>query len=547
MFSTLSARLFALIAAIALLGLGGLAWVEVKSHTRHLEDETIRGALRLSDTIRRSTRSSMLKNQKDDVYDIIQNVAAQPGIERIRLFKKDGRILYSSLTDEKGIFLDIHAEACVNCHTGKQPPENTDGCRERTRIITAPDGHRVLGLITPVYNEPTCTGATCHATVESEPVLGVLDVQLSLKYIDDSLILQNRNFLLFTYLFMLGIALTGGLFVWRFVHIPVRALIRGTEQLSRGNLDHRLNMQSDTEMGRLATGFNQMAGELELARQQLTDWARTLEQRVEEKTNILKQAQVKLIQNEKMASLGTLSAAVAHEINNPLSGVLTYTRLLRKLLNRDVPPPERIPDMRKYLEVIADEITRCGKIVSNLLEFSRQSNMRVAPTNINTIVERTLFLIGHKLELQNIQLQRNLHTALPEITCDADQIQQALLALLINAIEAMPNGGILTIATQPETVSQEEGIILTLSDTGYGISMSHIPRVFEPFFTTKQDQKGVGLGLSLVYGIVKRHGGRINVQSEEGQGTTFKITLPRQTKIAENDTANFPVFEGASA
>lgn len=544
MFWTLSARLFALIGAISLTGLGGLAWFEVKSHTQHLEDETIRGALRLSDTIRRSTRSSMLKNQKSDVYDIIQNVAAQPGIERIHLFKKDGRILYSSQPGEIGIVLDINAETCANCHVGGLPPTDLGECQSRARIFTSPQGHRVMGLTTLVYNETTCAGSNCHVRVEDEVVLAVLDVQLSLKDIDDVLSQKNREFLLLTYLLMLGIATTCGLFVWRFVHRPVNALIHGTEQLARGNLDHRLPIWSGTEIGRLAQSFNQMAGELELAQQQLTDWAHTLEQRVEDKTRILKQAQARLIQSEKMASLGTLSAAVAHEINNPLSGVLTYTRLLRKLLDGGPPPPGRVPDMCKYLEIIADEITRCGKIVGNLLEFSRQSNLRAAPTDLNAVIERTLFLIGHKLELQNIQLTRDLRQGLPEITCDPDQIQQVLLALLINAIEAMSEGGTLAITTGPNPAS--DGMIISISDTGCGIPKAQIPRIFEPFFTTKQDMKGVGLGLAVVYGIIQRHGGHIEVRSEEGRGTTFEIALPRQAVLSEKDLSPQPGFEGAS-
>jgi len=534
MFWSLSIRIFALILAIALFGLGGLAWFEVKNHTEHLEEESIRGAQRLSDTIRRSTRSSMLNNRKEDVYEIIQNVAAQPGIERIRIFKRNGHILYSTDTNEDGEFVKVEEEACLSCHTSDSPPKNGNSCRARTRIFSTPDNNRVLGLITPIYNEPNCTGTQCHATVEEENILGVLDVHLSLADIDNSLVEQNRDFLLITYILMLSIATICGLFVWRFVHVPVKTLINGTSELAKGNLTHRIPIRSKTEIGRLGESFNQMTNELALAQQQLTDWTHTLEQRVEEKTQILKQAQSKLIQNEKMASLGTLSAAVAHEINNPLSGVLTYTRLLRKLL-ADTPPPERLDDMRNYLDIIATEVARCGKIVSNLLDFSRQSNLRIAPADLNEIIERALFLIGHKLKLQNIQLHPDLYPDLPHITCDADQIQQVLLALLLNAIEAMPDGGQITVTTR----QIDDTIRLSITDTGLGIPQSQIAHIFEPFFTTKSELNGVGLGLAVVYGIINRHTGHIDVESEEGRGTTFEITLPIHATLTDT-----PQLEG---
>ncbi len=533
MFWSLSVRLFLLILSVAIFSLGGLAWFEVKNHTSHLEEESIRGAQRLSDTIRRSTRSSMLNNRKEDVYEIIQNVAAQPGIERIRLFKRTGHIRYTTDSAETGSIVDVEKEACLSCHQDNQQHINNNGCRARTRIFYSANNTRILGLITPVYNEESCTGASCHAQVSDEHILGVLDVHISLKDIDDTLIEQNRGFLMITYALMLGIATLCGLFVWQFVHVPVKSLIKGTAQLSKGNLSHRIPIQSRTEIGCLAESFNQMANELELAQQQLTDWTHTLEKRVEEKTAILKQAQTKLVQHEKMASLGTLSAAVAHEINNPLSGVLTYTRLLRKLLDVDTPAPERLPDMRKYLEVIASEVARCGKIVSNLLDFSRQSDIRITPADLNQVLERALFLIGHKLKLQNIQLHPNLLPNLPHITCDADQIQQALLALLLNAIEAMPDGGTLRVSTQ----KTDEDIQITITDTGFGMSQSQMAHIFEPFYTTKSALNGVGLGLAIVYGIVHRHNGHIDVQSEEGRGTTFEITLPISTKIVEQETS----------
>jgi two-component system NtrC family sensor kinase len=287
-------------------------------------------------------------------------------------------------------------------------------------------------------------------------------------------------------------------------------------------------------MGRLASSFNEMAEELGDAQQELKEWTRTLEERVDEKTQTLQQAQEHLVQREKMASLGTLAAVVAHEINNPLSGVLTYAKLLHKMMGGEGPKTERLEDIRKYLKTIEAETARCGDIVSNLLEFSRKSGSAIEEADLNSIVERTLFLINHKLKLQEIELEKSFSPDLPAITCDADQIQQALLAVFMNAMDAMPKGGVLEVATRlgETTAEGERWVELEVTDSGVGIPSAVLGRLFDPFFTTKKDKESVGLGLSVVHGIVKSHHGNINVQSKPGR-TTFLISLPEHTDVRD--------------
>ena len=541
MLSTLSMRLFVLIAVVTLASLGLLAWLLVELHTTDLEHETVQGALRLSDTLQRGMRGSMLENRKEKVYEMMRAVGDQPGIERLRIYNKEGRITFSSAARERGQTVDKQVEACNRCHDESEPLSHLDG-RELTRIFLAQDGHRVLGLISPIYNEPACANSACHLTPEEQQILGVMDMQLSLADIDLTAQQQNRRFMYLTYLLMLVIASTCGLFVWYFVHRPVTALIHGTERIRTGHLNHRISLLSRTEIGRLASSFNQMARELGQAQQQLEDWTHTLERRVEEKTSSLQQAQARLVHNEKMASLGALAAVVAHEINNPLSGVLTYTKLVRKIMGGDGPKPERLESIRRYLESMETETARCGNIVKNLLEFSRQSGVVTGEASINDILERTLFLIGHKLELQDIRLIKNLSPDVPCLTCDSDQIQQAMLAILINAVEAMPEGGTLTVVTRPSADQDEHQVEIEITDTGAGIPSEIIDRLFEPFFTTKQDKKGVGLGLSVVYGIIRRHSGKIDVRSEIDSGTTFVVSLPERSEVeqellAENQEA----------
>jgi two-component system NtrC family sensor kinase len=533
MLSSLSMRLFALIAVVTLIALSLLAWAVVRLHTANLEHETVQGALRLSDTLRRSARHSMLEDRKDDVYQMMRTVGDQPGIERLRIFNDEGLIVFSSIPEERGKTVNQEEEACTRCHKEGEAVSHPDE-QELTRIFQSADGDRLLGLITPIYNSTACAAVDCHASPEEQQVLGVIDMQLSLAGIDTTLQRHNRRFLYHICLLMVIIASTCGLFVWGFVHVPVKALIRGTERIRAGELDHRIDLQSRAEMGRLAASFNQMTEDLGEAHEELKEWTRTLEERVEEKTRTLQQAQELLVGREKMASLGTLEAVVAHEIYNPLSGVLTYTKLVHKMMRGGGPDPERLASIRKYLTTMEGEIARCGDIVNNLLEFSRKSGAESQQADVNDIVERTLFLIGHKLKLQEIRLEQDLSPEIPSVTCDADQIQQALLAVFMNAMDAMPDGGALKVRTglSGKSNAGERWVEIEINDSGIGIPAEAIRRLFDPFFTTKKDKKSVGLGLSVVQGIVKSHHGEIDVQSEPGN-TTFTITLPEHTEVRE--------------
>jgi len=239
----------------------------------------------------------------------------------------------------------------------------------------------------------------------------------------------------------------------------------------------------------------------------------------------LKDAQEQVIRAEKLASLGKLSATIAHEINNPIAAVLTYVRLLMKLLEMKRFTPERVEDISRYLNTMDVEISRCGEIVKNLLAFSRQSKIRMKPHSMEEVIERTLMLIAHDLELKEIRLVKNIEANLPHIQCDFMQIQQALLNVMSNASEAMTKGGTLSVKVMK---SSEDGFIeVVIQDTGCGIPEEDLKNIFEPFFTTKEEGKGVGLGLSVAYGIITKHQGTIEVESKPGQGSVFTIRLPR--------------------
>jgi len=239
----------------------------------------------------------------------------------------------------------------------------------------------------------------------------------------------------------------------------------------------------------------------------------------------LKEAQEQVIRSEKLASLGKLSATIAHEINNPIAAVLTYIRLMMKLLARGQYAEGRKDDISRYLDTMASEMTRCGDIVKNLLAFSRRTKTDFKPHAVKDIVERTLALISHDLDLKQIRVKLELKPDLPKVQCDFRQMQQALLNLIGNASEAMDSGGVLTLSAEHE-YEQSPFVAISVADTGCGISKENQKDIFEPFFTTKAEGKGVGLGLSVVYGIITNHNGSIELDSEVGKGSVFTIRLP---------------------
>jgi signal transduction histidine kinase len=255
------------------------------------------------------------------------------------------------------------------------------------------------------------------------------------------------------------------------------------------------------------------------SRKKLQDYAKFLERQAADQAQILHQ--------DKMMSLGRLAASVVHEINNPLSGILNYSRLMSKILKKGPLKKEKADKFRKYLELVETETERCSQIVSSLLAFSRKAPPAVGPVRIQEILQKCTSLSQHKLELQNISLTTSLQPNFPAIQADANQLQQCIINLIFNAIDAMPEGGNLRIACHYDANNAHVSIAIT--DTGTGIPEENLPHIFEPFFTTKHEGYGVGLGLATVYGIIEHHNGRIDVSSRPGNGTTFIITLPVST------------------
>jgi len=314
-------------------------------------------------------------------------------------------------------------------------------------------------------------------------------------------------------------------FTRRFLGRPVEKLIEGIKAVSHMQLDKPIDfVNGSEELDELARSFDIMRDRLRAALAEINQFTLNLEAKVEERTQQLKAAQRKLVQNDRLATLGQLSASVAHEINNPVAGVLNLSMLLQRMLKDDGVPPERMVEFRKYLSQVVNETARVGRIVSDLLAFSRRSKPQRAPADLNRIVTTTLSLVQHKMKLSNVSVESSLAANLPPVPCDPSQIQQVVLNLLLNAAEA--TSGKAERRVQVATSVDDGMVLLTVADNGEGIPPENLTKVFDPFFTTKSEGKGVGLGLAVSYGIIQAHGGDIEIKSKPGDGATFLVTLP---------------------
>lgn len=617
MFNKIGFRLIFVVAFTTLIIIGVFAYFNVKSQSSNLISEVERHANQLGETVVSSTRFDMMLNQRDRIQQIINSIGTQPQIRDVRIINKVGEIIYSSDSTNINKMVDKQAESCYACHAEDKPLEQIS-ITERTRIFRVhPDSNRVIGIITPIYNEKSCWQSDCHAHPKDQKVLGVLDVSISLAEVDNAILSSEWKIVGFSIIAIISLGLLIAFFIRRWVSRPVNDLLNGTLQVSQGNLNYTIKEMGDDEIGKLGTSFNNM-------------------------TKKLAEARMQLFQSDKMASLGRLAAGVAHEINNPLTGVLTYSSFLLKRTKDN-------PEFQEDLKVIVRETIRSREIVKSLLDFSRQSVPKKSSAHINEIIDKAIGVIDSQLSLNKVKIVKQTETNLPNFTVDANQIQQVIINLLVNASDAIgKDGGLITILTKqialapigiaqikkatcpkrhslidndfridglpslkvkiisggkegiahldpvygkhrnhfdlgfkiekdakyvcPEcnnsiveqdklcpicgspvlsfeisgqgiyevcasehsnwerwdyvdSLGLKEYIEIRITDTGSGISKDDLAKIFEPFFSTK-GQKGTGLGLAVIWGIIDNHNGTINVDSELGKGTTFIIRLP---------------------
>jgi two-component system NtrC family sensor kinase len=478
----------------------------------------------LSQVIARSTRYAMMLDEPEIVDKIIEDIGRQEGIRSVRVLRKNGTIAHSNVRTEVGGHIDKDAEHCSQCHEARKDLGDAPH-PVKWRLFDTPDRHQLLGNMEVIRNEASCAGASCHASPDAQPVLGVVDITYSLDQVNQHLSDHMVKMITVSAAFVLLVSVSVGWLLRRLIYRPLGDLARGAGRIAQGDFDQPIPVRGDDEFGRLAQSTNSMMAALKKSRQELHDWVATLGEKVKERTEELRVAEAEVVRGEKLAAIGQLAAGIAHELNNPLTGVLTFTSLMRQKT------PAGSQDAED-LDLVIRETRRCASIIRRLLDFARDKPPEKTEVDLNELARETVRFVERSAALQQVEIVLDADPALPHLHADADLLKQVLMNILVNGQQAINGPGRITVQTRLHPAHKlplrdaQPVAEIAITDTGCGIPDADLQRIFEPFYTSKEVGKGTGLGLSVSYGIIKAHGGEIVVESTVGTGSTFRVFLP---------------------
>ena len=483
----------------------------------------------ISSIIEGSVYYSMLENDKAVLQRTLDIISEMSGVDEVNLYDDRDQLAYSSVHRGE----DCHCNPnCISCHDDL---EERFANYEKSYLVVGdiPEcgihqhtpGIRHLLIRQPILNEPSCYTAACHYHTQDQEILGSLLITMPLDNLDAFADQSSTDFLLLATLITAVLVTFLVIFTRKRIKDPLNSIIEASEKVSMGDNNIRLEIKPDLldDLRLVSVAFNNMLDNIDAATNELQNWSQQLEYKVQKKSEELSAAQNELIHVERIASLGKLSSSVAHEINNPLSGILVYNRLIQKQLNSSEFDHPKRESILKNLKLIETETKRCGDIVRGLLDFSRKDKEDFEPVHLHRLMEEACKLMDHSIKISGANLTASLKAERDRVICSPNQVKQACVALLVNASEAIrENGEIIVSTSNPDG----EHIRVAIADNGSGIAAQDLPHIFEPFFSTKHDASGIGLGLSIVHGIVENHKGRVEVDSEPGRGTTIALIFP---------------------
>ncbi len=518
---SLAAKLIIALMSLVIVGVGISWYTLIQTGRKNLVLEAVKDADANSSLIKKSIRYNMLTINREAIQRTLDDLKSAKDINGIRLFDKTGRIIYSSTEAEIGRQVDRTSHACKGCHVDDKEPSGILAGTGQWTTYRGRDGYNALTFVDPIYNEPSCSEAACHVHPPTQRVLGILESDFSLAAVDKSIKEQAVNTTEYAIALLSVISVILYVILRKFVLKPVSTLSKAIGHVAQGHLGHTVTPVSQDEVGLLFRSFNKMTQELETAREKMENWTETLERGIAKKTEELKKSQNKLIQAEKLAALGRLTADVAHEIRNPLTAIGGFARRLRKNTSGE--------KEKEQAEVIVAEVGRLEKILRDVLTFSRDARHHLEKNRVEDVVFDAISMYEQACSEQNITVEVKIEKDLPLVLIDKDQVRQALINLITNALDAMPRGGALKITAGNESHHGVRYVYLNVSDTGDGIDEDKMSLIFEPFFTTKEIGRGTGLGLSITRKIIEEHGGFIKADSVRGEGSVFSLYFPQQS------------------
>jgi two-component system NtrC family sensor kinase len=484
------------IGAILLVVILAYTIITSMQHQRYLQHLAKHEADLIAGIADRGLIRAMERGETDVVEAILRRMGEHPVLTRIRIVDSQGQILRSNRSNEIGRVLP----------PGERPAEGN------TSEPFWDFQERTVSVFRPIVNGPVCT--KCHSS--NRPILGFLNVVSSFPPIESDF---TQHWMLMVLTAVFSLVATGGLIGVFFTLALGRRIDLLSQTMNRveaGDLTARVPAEGLDELGRLTKSFNAMVARLAEADRQLED----------RHMGAIRRA-------EHMASLGKMAAGIAHEINNPLAGMQNCVRTLLKGVKDEA-------QRREYLTMLREGLGRIGRTVGQLLNFAREAEPQLTRVDLPPLVRRCLALLAHELGARRITSSVAAEHRLPALLADPHQLEQVFFNLLMNAVDAMPEGGEILVSIRPEKRDTGLFVNVHITDTGVGIPPEHLPRIFDPFFTTKDVGKGTGLGLSVSYGIVRAHGGSIEVKSEVGKGSTFTVALPIKGE-GESDAPSDPL------
>jgi signal transduction histidine kinase len=481
--SSLKSKIIISVSAILAVTIGIGTWINIGYQRAHMEDALEDNVLIISNTIERSLSNAMLDGKSKEVQHILEAVGRYHNIHEVRIFSPNGVILKSSKPWMIGRNVDASTQKWFLADKFKKPIKRRE--------------EGIFSVLFPIENDERCF--SCHGS--KVKLNGILAVDVSMAQTQEKVRELSKTMLLWAFGIAAVLAVSLSLFLTHLVTNPIQDLIVTMERAERG-LEARVEVKSSDDIGRLGGAFNSLLSKLERARRRVERYH--YEQ--------MKRA-------DRLASIGEMAAGIAHEIKNPLAGIAGVIQVFKK----DLPMGDQ---NRAVLEEVLSQVGRMDKAVRNLLSFARPPEPKMTLVDVNELIGKLFDFLAPQFAKHSIQSERRLATGLSRLKLDPDLIQQALINIALNAIQAMPEGGRFTVETRSVKPEQElnGSVEILFMDTGKGISTENLSRIFNPFFTTRQ--QGTGLGLSITQRIIEQHNGEINVMSSPGKGASFTISFP---------------------